>query len=233
MNKRIVIALVLVTLLVASVFTAASPAAAQGGGLLARAKFATCADLNISVTGPPTPFVGGLVYLKQGQTITLVAQFPIDMVASYLSVQLLETGETRTRGPEYATTMSFSAWETGHYALEYTFGDGDPRITSEVLSQTTLTLSCGDPGCDAYMDIPETAVGGTFVADAPVFWAPGELIDVVITAGNSARVLGVDASGEYYKIIWVCDYLWVPKSSLGPNYDAVWNGAPLPTEVVE
>jgi len=27
--------------------------------------------------------------------------------------------------------------------------------------------------------------------------------------------------------------VWVPKATLGPNYDAVWNGAPLPTAVVE
>ncbi len=91
------------------------------------------------------------------------------------------------------------------------------------------------PGCDALLPIPETAVGGTFVADAPIYWTPGELTSPLVTikAGNSARVLGLDASGEYYQIIWVCDYVWVPKATLGPNYDAVWNGAPLPTAVVQ
>ncbi len=91
------------------------------------------------------------------------------------------------------------------------------------------------PGCDALLPIPATAVGGTFVADAPVYWAPGELTNplVTIAAGNSARVLGLDASGEYYQIIWGCNFLWVPKATLGPNYDAVWHGAPLPTGVIE
>ena len=91
------------------------------------------------------------------------------------------------------------------------------------------------PGCDVLMPIPATAVGGTFVADAPVYWAPGELTSPLVTikAGNSARVLGLDATGQYYKIIWVCDLVWVPRATLGPNYDAVWNGAPLPTGVVE
>ncbi|MBP8974695.1 MAG: hypothetical protein KBH93_12545 [Anaerolineae bacterium] len=91
------------------------------------------------------------------------------------------------------------------------------------------------PGCDVLMPIPATAVGGTFVADAPVYWAPGELTSplVTITAGNSARVIGLDSTGEYYQIIWVCDFVWVPRATLGPNYDAVWNGAPLPTAVVE
>ena len=91
------------------------------------------------------------------------------------------------------------------------------------------------PGCDVLMPIPETAVGGTFVADAPIHWTPGELTSPLLTiaAGNSARVLGLDTSGQYYKIIWVCDYVWVPKATLGPNYDAVWNGASLPTAVVQ
>ncbi len=91
------------------------------------------------------------------------------------------------------------------------------------------------PGCDALLSIPVTAVGGTFVADAPVYWEPGELTSPLVTipAGNSARVIGLDESGQYYKIIWACDFVWVPVGTLGPNYDAVWNGAPLPTAVVE
>ena len=90
-------------------------------------------------------------------------------------------------------------------------------------------------GCDAFVDIPATAVGGAFVADAPIYWAPGQLTApaLTITAGNNARVLGVDASGAYYKIIWQCHQVWVPVTAMGPNYDAVWNGAPLPTCDVE
>lgn len=91
------------------------------------------------------------------------------------------------------------------------------------------------PGCDVLMPIPATAVGGSFVADAPVYWKPGELTTPLVTikAGNTARVIGQDASGQYYKIVWACDFVWVPKATMGPNYDAAWNGAPLPTAVVE
>ncbi len=100
-------------------------------------------------------------------------------------------------------------------------------------AQQALAITA--PGCDVLINIPSTAVGGTFVADAPVYWEPGELTSPLVTipAGNSARVIGLDSTGEYYKIIWVCDYVWVPRATLGPNYDAVWNGAPLPTAVVE
>ena len=85
------------------------------------------------------------------------------------------------------------------------------------------------------MKIPSTAVVGAFVANAPLYFEPGEFVQpyTEIAAGSTAWVLGKDASGEYYKIIWVCDYLWVPVNTLGPNYDAVWNGTPLPQDVVE
>lgn len=97
--------------------------------------------------------------------------------------------------------------------------------TGEILPQA---------GCDILLPVPATAVGGTFVANAPTYWTPGQLTDPLVTieAGKSARVIGLDASGQYYKIAWACDFLWVPKDTIGPNYDNVWNGAPLPTAIV-
>lgn len=91
------------------------------------------------------------------------------------------------------------------------------------------------PGCRVDLDIPSQAVGGLFVADASLYWAPGSLImpQTTIEAGNTARVLGMDQSRQFYKIIWNCQKLWVPVSTMGPNPDAVWNSTPLPTTVVE
>lgn len=98
----------------------------------------------------------------------------------------------------------------------------------------TSTSTGPAPGCRAEMTIPDSAVGGQFVTDSRVYWKPGfEIPGVVIAAGNTARVLGMDSSGQYYKIIWHCDHLWVPVSAMGPNPDAVWNNAPLPATVVE
>lgn len=89
-------------------------------------------------------------------------------------------------------------------------------------------------GCRANLSIPGHAVGGRFLADAQAYWAPDRAIPgVTIAAGKSARVLGMDASGRYYQIIWGCQKLWVPVHAMGPNFDSVWNGAPLPTVVVE
>ena len=105
--------------------------------------------------------------------------------------------------------------------LPYVSGDDEPEEAAV-------------PDCDVLIPIPATAVGGTFVADAPVYWAPGEPTSPLVTipAGNSARVIGLDASGAYYQIVWVCDFLWVPVNTIGPNYDPPWNGAPLPTAIV-
>lgn len=100
----------------------------------------------------------------------------------------------------------------------------------------TYDLEVAVPGCDVLMRMPSNAVVGSFVADAPAYWAPGQLVEnptLTIPAGKTAWVLGVDSTGEYYQIVWVCDYLWVPRGSMGPNYDEVWNGAPLPTDVVD
>ncbi|MBN1964384.1 MAG: hypothetical protein JW910_07045, partial [Anaerolineae bacterium] len=78
-------------------------------------------------------------------------------------------------------------------------------------------------------------VVGQFVADAVTYWAPGAALEptVILPAGKTAWVLGMNATGEYYKIIWQCQYLWVPVGTMGPNPDAVWNNTPLPLDVVQ
>jgi hypothetical protein len=83
--------------------------------------------------------------------------------------------------------------------------------------------------------LTDTSVVGAFVQDALVYADPGVPSSPAITlpAGKTTWVLGVDESGQYYKIRWACQYLWVPVGTMGPNFDEVWNGHPLPTEVVE
>ena len=91
------------------------------------------------------------------------------------------------------------------------------------------------PGCDMRIDIPSTAIGGRFVSDAGIHWEPGQMMypALAIEAGQSALVFGQDESSSFYQILWSCDLLWVEKGTMGPNYDNVWNGHPLPTDVVE
>lgn len=96
------------------------------------------------------------------------------------------------------------------------------------------TIEVAAPGCDVLINLPATAVVGTFVNSAPLYYAPGMLVEpyTELEAGKTAWVLGVDASGGYYKILWGCSFVWVPVGAMGPNYDAVWGGMPLPTGVV-
>jgi hypothetical protein len=89
------------------------------------------------------------------------------------------------------------------------------------------------PGCDVSITVPSGSVGGTFVSDTAIYWAPGEATAHTIEAGKNVLVTGLDASGMYYQFIYVCDYLWAPVNTLGPNYENPWNGAPLPAGVVE
>lgn len=89
------------------------------------------------------------------------------------------------------------------------------------------------PGCDALITMPSNAVGATITADTPVYWTPGSMSDETFPADLHLLALGVDESGAYTKVLYVCGTYWVPTSVIGPNYDAPWNGAPLPVDVVD
>jgi LysM repeat protein len=194
----------------------------------------TCTS--ISVSGSSTaPFVG----LRAYQVFTT----NIDGAALGGAPQLADAWFDGS--PTYPVTG-------GHYSFTFNFSvpTGTP-ISFRVYGATTAdghnwdgqafdsvaaTSSCAAPvgGCDTLVNIPSTAVGGTFVANAPLYFAPGRLVEPAqtIAAGNTARVIGLDSTRQYYEIIWVCDFLWVPANTIGPNYDQVWHGRPLPTEVV-
>ncbi len=102
-----------------------------------------------------------------------------------------------------------------------------------VVAVAEISYTCGGGGCG--LPIPETAVVGTFLDNTATYFAPGQLVvpPVVIEVAQTAWTLGVDETGAYRKIIWACQYLWVPEGSMGPDFDKVWNGAPLPMIVVE
>ncbi|MEL7674615.1 MAG: hypothetical protein AAGU78_12815 [Chloroflexota bacterium] len=128
-----------------------------------------------------------------------------------------------------AATTTYDA--DGNYAVSAAVGD--PCAAANATSASVLNVT-GVAGCDVLMPIPPQAVVGTFVAPAEVYYAPGKLTSPLITlpAGKSAWVFGMDASGEYYKFMWNCQTLWVKVGTIGPNFDATWQGRPLPTTVV-
>lgn len=120
--------------------------------------------------------------------------------------------------------------------------------------QTTLSLDCvggtysvisaGVPGASTgasavpgpdMVPIPSGAVVGAVVSDTVAYFAPqaDAATQIVIEAGKTLWVYGLDASGAYYKVMLAGRLFWLPASTLGPNYDSVWNGTPLPTTVVD
>lgn len=86
-------------------------------------------------------------------------------------------------------------------------------------------------GCDQYLEL-DNAVVGTLVHSAPVYWRPGQSIDLTLEAGKSFWVLGMDSAQEHYQIYIQCQKVWIPADAIGPNYDDVWQGRPLPTTII-
>ncbi len=109
--------------------------------------------------------------------------------------------------------------------------DFEPDATPDDPAATTDATM---PGCDM-LPLPEDAVVGKFVETTPLYFAPAEdaATEYVMAAGKSLWVYGLDASEQYYQVQLSCGLYWVPRESIGPNYDDVWNGTPLPTTIVE
>jgi hypothetical protein len=108
-----------------------------------------------------------------------------------------------------------------------------PTITNEEVTPGSGGVT-GKPGPDMVM-IPDTAVVGAVVSTTPIYFAPrpGATSVTVLEAGKTIWVFGVDASGDFYKVMLSGQFFWVPVETMGPNNDAVWQGRPLPTGIVD
>jgi hypothetical protein len=109
----------------------------------------------------------------------------------------------------------------------------DPfNVPSDVQQSCAQGTLAGGAPC---LPLTSNAVVGRIQFDTAIYWAPGKVSPgLTINAANTQTlwVLGVDESGEYYKVLLACQYLWLPVGSIGPNFDNVWQGRPLPTTVV-
>ena len=129
----------------------------------------------------------------------------------------------------------------GYLYMKVQVFDPDGTLASETEaygecpSGKTWIKGWGAPGADSFIQYTPWAVGGTLVKDALLYAVPGQptMPEIVLPAGKNVIVLGMDESGQYYKIVFAATYLWVKADAVGPNHDAVWGGAPLPTQVVD
>lgn len=214
----------------------------------------TCADINNpsydGVYGLSSSFPTDTWSFKAGDTITLVATYagsgsvpPGTTIALWMNSGIVI--ETALPGQIIYSFASDTVLPPG----------GSPVMNWESrdaagLVDANWTASCSPapvggspansapapkgPGCDL-MELTPNAAVGAFVVDAGVFWGPNPSATTGITMpeGKTVWVLGMDKTGSFYKFTWSCTYLWAPVDTLGPNYDKVWNGASLPTTVIE
>jgi hypothetical protein len=83
------------------------------------------------------------------------------------------------------------------------------------------------------IDLPTHAAVGTILYPTEALWAPmeGASTGIMLEPGKTLWVLGQDKSGEYFQVSLSGVILWVPVKDMGPNYDDVWHGQPLPNFV--
>jgi len=110
----------------------------------------------------------------------------------------------------------------------------DPAGLVAAILNIIGTVSIGVP-TECGLNLPSGSVVGSAPAGARAFYAPDRVTDNTSITLNPGTywVIGQDASETYYKIVLSCQFLWVRKDTMGPNYDSVWNGAALPTRIVE
>lgn len=218
-------------------------ATAQGVALSAWADCSSNADLDITLTTSGATREYGLVTNDSGQTLgefeqaTGLSNFSGTFVGYGMPISAPQPVGTLIGSYAYVGETPPSAADTAEFFVLYECTGSGVKVLSTCYGpygQCPQTAKAATtPGCDVLVDIPATAVGGAFVSDAQIYWEPGEVTEHTFKAGDTVRVIGKDASGMYYQVLYVCDFLWVKADTLGPNYDPPWYGAPLPTAVVD
>lgn len=103
----------------------------------------------------------------------------------------------------------------------------DPFLITVPSGGCGASVSAG--GCG--VAVPSTSVQGRVQFTVNALFEPraDALTNVTIPGGTAWYVL--DGQNGYYQIFIACKAspVWVPADSLGPNFDAVWQGRPLPS----
>jgi len=122
-------------------------------------------------------------------------------------------------GPNALVSGSLNSSVAGRYLFQVRGG-----AVSEVLAAAPL------PVCAA--NLTPNSVVGQLQYSTQAFYEPGNIAPGLFLNAGTYYVLGTDESLAYYKIVLACEYLWVPVETMGVNFDAVWQGRPLPTDIV-
>jgi hypothetical protein len=158
--------------------------------------------------------------VTDGAGSVLFKQDYSDTVPSHFSDQFTQA---------YTTVPNFNPISVVHVSYA---GNG----FSEQIAYSSSGSCAGLPsyGSTGPVAIPSTAVVGKFVKTTPAYSdpIPGAQINVTMAVGKSAWVFGVDPTGQFYRVMLGGALFWVPADTMGPNYDEVWQGRPLPGRAV-
>lgn len=137
----------------------------------------------------------------------------------------------RTGGTSTSTTDATTVVDTILGVIDSVIDDADDGIDDG----TDDTVDTPDPGDACGGIIPAGSVVGQLSADVELYWAPAKKTEptVTIPAPKTLWVVGLDSTGDWTQVVWECQLLWIETGTVGPNFDNVWNGAPLPTRVVQ
>ncbi len=109
-------------------------------------------------------------------------------------------------------------------------GNDLPEVSTVIGTGSCAGLPTYGNACIA---LTPDAVVGDMPFSTQAYYAPGKAANGVVLNPGTYWVLGEDESGEYYKIVLSCQYLWVPVNSMQPSFQAPWSGQPLPMTVVD
>lgn len=160
------------------------------------------------------------------------------------------SGTLSVEYPEEAVILGFAVWVDESFSRGASIpvdelvceepGDGEEPVDEQPVDEQPVAEQPVEeailPGCDVTIPL-EGAVVGRFVHTAETYWAPDfskkTEPEVLIPWNTTLWTFGVDESGQFRKVVLNCTYLWVPVETMGPNFDEVWGGTPLPMTVVE
>lgn len=110
----------------------------------------------------------------------------------------------------------------------FTYADAT-GTTCRLAAEALVDAQCADTAGF----IPAGSVVGALPFGGRAYWAPGKITPNVTLNPGTYWVLNVeyddDTNRIWNQILLSCQRLWVPAEWMGPNYDNVWRGTPLPS----
>ncbi|MBK8024875.1 MAG: hypothetical protein IPK19_26520 [Chloroflexi bacterium] len=152
------------------------------------------------------------------------------LIASFTYSNALTTYNGGIGVFNYTTAPDFNPLT---FTLTSLAGNGLPEQVDYVQQGSCVGLpTYGAAGAGCGLNVPSGSVVGEAPLGAQAYYAPGEVASGVVLNPGTYIVVGLDESGEYYKVVLACQFVWVRAETMQPSFQAPQNGQALPTGVV-